>query len=103
MERRLLALPYRHGGLGIRNPTLTAQIEYEASCKVTEDLTGSIYQQETDITRLDIEAVREKKSEVRIAKEELLKNDAKDIADTLDEKQGKLFICSSEKGASSWL
>ena len=103
LERRLLALPYRHGGLGIRNPTLTAQPEYDASCRVTEDLSALIYQQETDVSKLDTGAVKEKKSEVQTAKEALLKNEAKEIAALLDEKQRKLFVCASEKGASSWL
>ena len=103
LERRLLALPYRHGGLGIRNPTLTAQPEYDASCRVTEDLSALIYQQETDVSKLDTGAVKEKKSEVQTAKEALLKNETKEIAALLDEKQRKIFVCASEKGASSWL
>ena len=35
-ERMILALPVKHGGLGIQDPSQTAQLEYEASVRVTE-------------------------------------------------------------------
>ena len=37
IERRMFALPYRHGGLGIQNPVLTADREYSTSIEVTRD------------------------------------------------------------------
>ena len=95
LERRMLALPYRHGGLGMRNPVLTADREYQASVAVTVDLTNLIYQQETDLNSLDIQAAKEKKGEVLTTKEALLKNEAQEIAALLDEKQRKLFECAS--------
>ena len=46
IERRMLTLPYRYGGLGIRNPVGTADAEYEASVKVSKSLSDMIVQQE---------------------------------------------------------
>ena len=45
IERRLLALPYRLGGLGIRNPVKSAAAAYEASVKITKPLTDLIVEQ----------------------------------------------------------
>ena len=40
LERDMLALPLRYGGLGIQNPTKTADKEYQASRKTTSQLTN---------------------------------------------------------------
>ena len=103
MERRLLALPYRHGGLGIRNPVLTADQEYQDSTHVTAELTNLICLQDMDLTKLDADKVKEAKGEVKCQKEASLKAEVSAIAATMDEKQAKLFECAREKGASSWL
>jgi hypothetical protein len=42
LERRMFALPYRFGGLAIRNPIITAEEEYAASKIITEALTKAI-------------------------------------------------------------
>ena len=103
MERRVLALPYRSGGLAIQNPVLTADREYRASIKVTAELSDLICQQESDLSRLDTNALKEKKREIRAEKEAWLKTEVEDISDTLQDKQRKLFLCAGEKGASAWL
>ena len=41
IERRILALPVRFGGLGILNPMDTAEIEYDTSIKITTNLKTS--------------------------------------------------------------
>ena len=38
MERRILALPVRFGGIGVLNPVETSNIEYDTSVKITSDL-----------------------------------------------------------------
>ena len=38
IERQMLALPVRFGGIGIQNPVKTADTEFEASTVVTENL-----------------------------------------------------------------
>ena len=53
IERRILALPCRFGGIGIQDPTRTADIEYYASKKITEDLTNLIFDQNQSLEALD--------------------------------------------------
>ena len=102
-ERRMLSLPYRYGGLGIRNPVKTADREYTASSGVTELLTNLICQQKTDITQLDKEKVIERKQELRNENENEIKNEFQIVSQMVDEKTKKLLLCAQEKGASSWL
>ena len=47
-ERRLFALPYRLGGLGIVNPVESADAEYERSKAITSELTSMIFAEEED-------------------------------------------------------
>ena len=52
-ERKILSLPFRYGGLGILDPTETAEFEYNASKLLSEQLTELIFNQEMDITKID--------------------------------------------------
>ena len=52
-ERNILALPLRYGGIGIQNPTTTADREYAASIKITEQLTELIINQDQDLCKLN--------------------------------------------------
>ena len=49
LERDMIALPLRHGGLGIQNPVLIADREYIASQKITKPLANLIYKVKTMI------------------------------------------------------
>ena len=40
-KRQILALPLRHGGLGLTDPRETAKMEYEHSTQITNKLTKS--------------------------------------------------------------
>ena len=53
MERRILALPVRFGGIGVLNPVETSNIEYDTSVKITSDLKKIIYNQEKTLENLD--------------------------------------------------
>ena len=44
-ERQILALPLRHGGLGLTDPRETAKTEYEHSTQITNKVTAKIYTQ----------------------------------------------------------
>ena len=103
IERRIFALPYRYGGMGILNPTETAAREYAASREITSQLSDLIYQQELDISLLDKEEMENKKSEMRGEKEESLKKEHEQISAALGEKERRLFHAAQEKGASAWL
>ena len=65
IERRILALPYRYGGLGIVNPVVAAVIEYNTSKVLTADLAGIIQRQKMSLEGLDQEKMREAKADVR--------------------------------------
>ena len=103
LERRILALPYRHGGMGIRNPVTTADCAYEASVHITQPLANLIVQQEMDLSKLDREAVRAIKSEVTAEKEQTFVAEGNAIAAELDDKGKRLLTCAQEAGASAWL
>jgi len=45
----LLALPLRHGGLGLPNPQESGESEYGNSTLITAKLTGQIYNQKVQI------------------------------------------------------
>ena len=53
LERRLLALPVRFGGLGLQDPSNASQMEYLSSIRITEELTSLIYNQNMSILDLD--------------------------------------------------
>ena len=52
IERQILALPVRYGGIGIQNPTKTSDIAYDASKRITETLTSIIISQGKDFDNL---------------------------------------------------
>ena len=102
-ERRIFALPYRYGGLAIRNPITTADEEFQASSMITAELTKAIINQEDDISSLDNKAVQLAKNSFRINKEESMKRNFESIRKLLPADQSKYLLSAAEKGASSWL
>ena len=48
-ERQILALPLRHGGLGLTDHRETAKTEYKHSTQITDELTTKIYTQKLDL------------------------------------------------------
>jgi len=48
-KRHTLALPLRHGGLGLTDPQETAKTEYKCSTQITNKLTAKIYTQKLDL------------------------------------------------------
>ena len=50
MERELLALPARFGGIALANPTQATDIEFQSSIKITEALKEAILQQDFQYT-----------------------------------------------------
>ena len=99
----MIALPYRHGGLGIQNPVSTADKEYATSIEVTRDLTDMIIAQDMDLTKLDQNKMKEKINKVKREKEVALKQEAGEISQILDETLRRSFESAQEKGSSSWL
>ena len=69
IERRMLALPVRFGGIGIQNPVETADSEYEASTVVTENLKCIIVNQENNFENLDEGGIHEAINKTKREKE----------------------------------
>ena len=103
VERRMLSLLYRFGGIGVQNPMETANTEYLASIKICEPLVNLLILQETDISLLDKEVMKSKKQEVKAEREELMKVVVAQIFSELSDDQKSYFAMAQEKGASSWL
>ena len=83
----------RLGGIGISNPTKTAEWEHNTSIAVTENLTNIICNQETDFINYD-----EKQVQRKIMKEEYDR-----ILTSLDDKIKRAMELTQEKGSCSWL
>ena len=103
IERQMLALPLRFGGIGIQNPVLTSDREYTASVLVTKQLTDLIYLQDTSVDKLDVECIRSTKAALKLASETRYKAEVDIIADQLNVDQKKFFSLACGKGASSFL
>ena len=61
IERKLISLPYKYGGLGIRNPVETCKDQFDQSLAITSELTQMICQQDLDLSKLNKSAIKEKK------------------------------------------
>ena len=103
IERRIFALPYRYGGLAIRNPVITSEEEFLASNAITAELTKSIVNQQEDVRSINSVAVQLAKETFRKNKEERLKNNFENICKLLSDVDSRYLQTAAEKGASSWL
>ena len=79
VERRILALPVRLGGMGIDNPVLTSDFEYAASRTITETLANIIYRQENNFDNYDNFQVERIIKNTKTQKETRLKEEARII------------------------
>ena len=101
-ERRILALPVRLGGMGIRKPT-DASIEFSASKKITQKLSNIIYNQEADFGRYDPAAVAGCIVEVKRQKEKMHADELISINEAINEKMKRTLELAQEKGSGAWL
>ena len=69
-QRKIFALPIRLGGMGIRNPTETSDNEFEASTRITENLTDIICRQEKNLDNYDKDRVAATIKEVKKEKDQ---------------------------------
>ena len=103
MERKIFALPVKLGGMGIHNPTVTADNEYTASARITANLTDVICNQESDLTNYDKEGVAAIIKEVKTLKDQDHRDSLQEILDNADHKLKRILELAQEKGAGSWL
>ena len=100
--RLLLSQPARMGGMGFLNPSEESDFEYQSSKLITSQLTQAIFNQER-VLRIDEEALRNSKAEVREAKNARLADQRERLSNILSESMQRLVLLLSEKGASTWL
>ena len=99
VEREMISLPARLGGLGIPTPGDEADHEFENSTKLTANLTTAIVEQSSEPVRNDREMRRIISCEN--ATRQKIKQTA--IEQRLSATELKLHKINQQKGASSWL
>ena len=85
IERKMISLPVRHGGLGIINPVLSADRELSVSKMVTAELTDLIINQENTLEKYNKQRVKETVKHLKMIKEQGLKQEASDVAGELND------------------
>jgi len=103
LDRELLALPARLGGLGLLNPSHLSTIEYSASMKVTQPLVDHIIKQDERYGYEILQDQLSAKAEVHKSKREQHSNAALTLKDILPPSLAHAMDLSQEKGASTWL
>ena len=101
LDRNILALPVRLGGLGLGNPSLEARREYASSVKVTKPLVEQIVSQshqlpEDSLTKLAQQEVRSERSKE-------LEHRAERIKEMAPRKTQRALDLATEKGSLAWL
>ncbi len=103
LERDILELPVRYGGLGIINPVRVAQREYLCSRKMTQPLVNLICQQNCSLDDLDREEIMKVKSVIEKEKANLLNQRRLELHEQAGHRLQNNLDQAMEKGASSWL
>ena len=100
--RKVASLPARLGGLGLLNPVLEAEHEFDCSQIMTQQLTEAIVNQ-----RSYFQPNQEKQQEaVKLVKDKKLERHkivTEEIKAVVSEDVFKVILLSAEKGASIWL
>ena len=103
IERELLALPARLGGMGIPNPTLQAHASYLGSKRITAPLAALIIQQSGEIPEeIKMNQAKEKR-QVRQQRQDEEKKRQEELLRVLPPSLKRAMELASEKGASIWL
>ena len=103
MERRILAMPIRFGGLGILNPTQTSEVEFETSLKITANLKELIVNQETTLDNYNEEQVKNVINKCKQDKGKRLTQEFENIKAQVNESMKRNLDLAREKGSGSWL
>ena len=103
LERLLLSLPPRIGGLGFTIPTNLSAIEFDASTTVTKPLYDLILQKKTHYPLSVIEAQIQAKKQLHQLKQQQTQDTAANLLPQLSEFSQRSMVLAQEKGASSWL
>ena len=101
--RALLALPCRLGGLGLVNPTSTADQEYSASRKVTSPVVNAILTHDDHYTYDTLADQLSSVAEVKKMKRDHQSSSSSQLKASLPLDLQRAMDLSMEKGASNWL
>ena len=99
-DRKLLSLPTRYGGLNITNPVEEANLQFDASKKITEPLKHMVIEQAESYRKPDLSEV---KAKLRQQKTDHHVNKAKAVRESLPITKQRTMDLLAEKGSSSWL
>ena len=104
-ERKILAMPVGMGGIGLSNPVEMAEMEYQASFKMTRPLTDLIYQQIDNMEEIDIEQLTQLRQALTKEKAECNKNRLVALYAAIEiiPETKRALELACEKGASTWL
>ena len=103
IERELLALPARLGGMGIPNPTLQAHASYLGSKRITAPLAALIIQQSGEIPEeIKMNQAKEKR-QVRHQRPDEEKKKQEELLRVLPPSLKRAVELAYEKGPSIWL
>ena len=106
LQRDMLALPVRYGGLGLANPVKTADREYETSRLVTANLTELIKHQDISLDNYNRKEVKACITKLKEQKEDNFKERLVAILsqlETTDKRSARALQLSQEKGCGAWL
>ena len=103
VERKLLALPARLGGLGISDPSLNSDDAFKASLLVTAPLRKLIQKQDFEYTYQAHADQMTAKADIRQKLHEQATTDASSLRGELTPTLQKAMDLARERGSSSWL
>ena len=105
--RKLVRLPARNGGMGVENPTLQADAEYERSRIATLPLKQLLIEQKTSIDSSRGEQVenelREARGQITSQKRNAAKAMMEEVRQEMTPDQQRLHDEHCKRGASTWL
>ena len=103
LERVLLSLPTRCGGMGLHNPLSLYNSQRTASRTIIQPLVDLLLSEDTDLPSYIVELLSKLKKECAKLKELELKNQMNLVKSQLPPDRARLFEVSIEKGSSTWL
>ena len=86
------------GGLGIQNPVLTAEREFQNSTIITRSLTTLIKNQESDLSQYDAEEMMGIVKRLKMEKEESMVAELEAVKTSMNEKDRRSLELAGEKG-----
>ena len=103
LERELLGIPGRHGGIAIPNPIKTSDREFASSQQITMPLTDLILANSSYLSSDTITEMSILKKQIHRQNRAASLSAIDDLRPRLDDDLKRAVELASEKGASSWL